>query len=82
MTLPVIRGNQSKNYLLSYLQGYANSGLFASNGDDAIPVFKMNATDNTSDILDDTYALEVINLVNQERVAAGLDEPGHRRGVM
>ena len=63
-----------KNYLLSYLQGYANSGLFASNGDDAIPVFKMNATDNTSDTLDDTYALEVINLVNQERVAAGLDE--------
>lgn len=63
-----------KNYLLSYLPGYANSGLFASNGDDAIPVFKMNATDNASDILDDTYALEVINLVNQERVAAGLDE--------
>ncbi len=63
-----------RSYLLMYLQEYINSGSSALNGDNAVPVFKMNATDDSEYILDDTYAEQVIALVNQERVAAGLEE--------
>lgn len=63
-----------RGYLLKYLQEYTNSGSSALNGDNVVPVFKMNSTDDSEYILDDTYAEQVIALVNQERVAAGLEE--------